>query len=137
MVNYLLPYMILILYASMAGVDPNLTVAAKSLGATVWQAFRRVFLPVTKGALVAGTLLVFVLALGFFLTPAVLGGAKNTTIAVFIQQRINLFDWGAAVRDGDPAARRHHHRLHHRGPRVGCRRADGSHPRQPEGCLTG
>jgi len=96
MVNYLLPYMILILYASMAGVDPNLTVAAKSLGATAWQAFRRVFFPVTKGALVAGTLLVFVLALGFFLTPAVLGGAKNTTIAVFIQQRINLFDWGAA-----------------------------------------
>ena len=96
MVNYLLPYMILILYASMAGVDPNLTVAAKSLGATAWQAFRRVFFPVTKGALVAGTLLVFVLALGFFLTPAVLGGPRNTTIAVFIQQRINLFDWGAA-----------------------------------------
>lgn len=96
MVHYLLPYLILILYGSMAGIDRTLVSAANSLGASAWQAFRKVFFPLTFPALVAGTLLVFVLGLGFFLTPAVLGGPGDKTVAVYIQQEVDILNWGVA-----------------------------------------
>jgi putative spermidine/putrescine transport system permease protein len=95
-VNYLLPYMIFILYASMSTVDGSLAVAARSLGASNAQIFRRIFFPLTKNALVSGTILTFVLALGFFLTPVILGGPQDTTVAAYIEEQIQLFQWGYA-----------------------------------------
>lgn len=95
-VNYLLPYMILILYASMATVDPSLATAARSLGASSGYIFRKIFFPLTKGALVSGALLIFVLALGFFLTPVLLGGPQDTTVAAYVEEQIELFQWGNA-----------------------------------------
>lgn len=100
MINYLLPYMILVLYAGMAGIDQSLVTAAKTLGASSAQAFRRVYFPLLRPALVGGILLVFVLSLGFFLTPAILGGAGDVTVAVYIQQQIDTFQWGVASASG-------------------------------------
>lgn len=96
MTNFLLPYMILILYSGMVAIERELLVAAYSLGASRWQAFSRVFLPLSLPALFAGALLVFILALGYFITPAVLGGAGDVTIAVYIEKRVQIFDWGAS-----------------------------------------
>src|SRR4029079_7676669 len=73
MVAYLLPYLILIFYGGMVGISDDLLQAARSLGARPWRAFLHVFAPLTKPVVLAGTLLVFILGLGFFLTPALLG----------------------------------------------------------------
>jgi putative spermidine/putrescine transport system permease protein len=96
MVNYLLPYMVLILYAGMAAVDPSLTLAAKTAGASGWQAFRRVFLPLIWPSIVGGTLLVLVIGLGFFLTPAILGGTGNITVSTYIATQVGNYQWGTA-----------------------------------------
>lgn len=100
MVAYLLPYMILILYSGMSGIDTNLITAAKTLGASSGQAFRRIYFPLVRPSLMAGVLLIFVLSLGFFLTPAVLGGPGDTTVAVYIQQQLETFQWGFASATG-------------------------------------
>lgn len=96
MVVYLLPYMILILYAGMSGIDLSLVTAAKTLGASPRQAFWRIYVPLVRPSFVTGTLLIFVLSLGFFLTPAVLGGPGDTTVSIYIQQQIGLYQWGVA-----------------------------------------
>lgn len=95
-VNYLLPYMILLLFAAMSGVDPNLTRAAKSLGCSQWQTFWRVYLPLIRGSVVGALVLTFIIASGFFLTPALLGGPGDVTIATFIAQQVQNYQWGAA-----------------------------------------
>jgi putative spermidine/putrescine transport system permease protein len=100
MVAYLLPYMILILYAGMVGIDTSLITAAKTLGASGPQAFRRVYFPLVRPSLVGGILLIFVLSLGFFLTPSILGGAQNTTIPIFIAEQVSVFQWGTASATG-------------------------------------
>lgn len=95
MSQILLPFMVLPLYGVMRSIDPELTRAAANLGASPFAAFRRVFLPLSLPGVLAGSLLVFVLALGFYITPALLGSAKDTMISQFIasavQQRL---DWG-------------------------------------------
>ncbi|GAB7003183.1 ABC transporter permease subunit [Nocardioides sp. AN3] len=96
MIVYLLPYMVLILHAGMSGVDHSLLTAARTLGASPRQAFLRVYLPMVRSSIVTGLLLIFVLSLGFFLTPAVLGGPRDTTVAIYIQQQIDLYQWGTA-----------------------------------------
>ncbi len=96
MTNYLLPYMIIILYSGMMRVDGTLLVAARSLGATSWEAFRLVFLPQIGAVMFSAATLVFVLSLGFFLTPAVLGGSDDLTVALYIQQQIGNYRWGVA-----------------------------------------
>lgn len=88
MVHVLLPFMILSLYATARGVDPVLLRAARSLGATEWQAFRRVFWPLVRPGVAAGVLLLFVVGLGFFITPALLGGGKVTTVAMLIEAHV-------------------------------------------------
>ena len=93
---YLLPYMVLILYARMSGLDGNLMQAARTMGASPWYAFRRVYLPMVRPALLSGGLLVFILSLSFFIVPSVLGGPKDQTISVYIQQQIDLYRWGVA-----------------------------------------
>lgn len=98
MVHVLLPYMILPLYGALRRVDPNLVQAAEGLGAPHWRVFWRIYLPLTLNGIAAGTILVFVLSLGFFITPALLGGGRVVMIAVLIQQQVGeLLDWNFAA----------------------------------------
>jgi putative spermidine/putrescine transport system permease protein len=97
MIHILLPFMILSLYAVMRGIDPALLRAAANLGASEWEAFRRVFLPLSLPGVAAGSLMLFVVGLGFFITPALLGGGKVTTVAMLIEAYIHeALDWGLA-----------------------------------------
>jgi ABC-type spermidine/putrescine transport system permease subunit I len=97
MTHVLLPYMVFPLYAVMRRLDPNLLTAAEGLGASGWQVFRHVYLPLTLPGVLAGMTLVFVLALGFFITPALLGGGKVHMMAVLIEQQVRMFlNWGFA-----------------------------------------
>jgi putative spermidine/putrescine transport system permease protein len=97
MVHVMIPYMVLVLYSTMVGIDRSLVDAANSLGASRLQSFRRVFLPLSMPGVYAGCLLVFILSLGFFITPAVLGGPGDLTIATFVQQQVAILQWGAAT----------------------------------------
>jgi putative spermidine/putrescine transport system permease protein len=95
MSQILLPFMVLPLYAVMRRIDPEYTRAAANLGAPPFSAFRRVFLPLSLPGIVAGTLLVFVLALGFYITPTILGSPRETMISRFIADEIQQrLDWG-------------------------------------------
>ena len=97
MIHVLLPYMILSLYGAMRGLDPGLLRAAAGLGATEWQAFRRIWWPLSRPGVAAGCLLLFVVALGFFITPALLGGGKVTTLAMLIEAHVTQAqDWPLA-----------------------------------------
>jgi ABC-type spermidine/putrescine transport system permease subunit I len=100
MVHVLLPYMIFPLYAVMRRVDPGLLSAAEGLGAPGWQIFRRVYLPLTLPGVLAGVTLVYILSIGFFITPALLGGGKVIMIAVLIESQVRQFlawDFAAAL----------------------------------------
>jgi putative spermidine/putrescine transport system permease protein len=88
-VNVLLPFFVLPLYAAMTRIDDRLIHAAQSLGAPKRLIFRRVFFPLTVPALAAGCILVFILTLGFYITPAVLGGGRVPMIANAIEMLIN------------------------------------------------
>jgi ABC-type spermidine/putrescine transport system permease subunit I len=96
MVHILLPFMILPLYSVLRGIDANLLRAAEGLGATPVGVFRQVLLPLALPGVAAGCLLVFILALGFFITPALVGGPRDLMIAVLIQQQVDLFNWPLA-----------------------------------------
>ena len=76
-IHVFLPYMILNVYVSLEGIDRNLEPAARTLGATPWQAFREVTLPLSLPGLAAGSLLVFVLTGGSYVTPLILGGPSD------------------------------------------------------------
>ncbi len=90
MTYVLLPYMILTLYSVMRHIDPTLMRAAQNLGAGGLEAFRRVFLPLTLPGMVSGSLLVFILGVGFFITPALMGGPGDALIATLINREIEL-----------------------------------------------
>jgi ABC-type spermidine/putrescine transport system permease subunit I len=95
MSHILLPFMVLPLYAVMRRIDPEFGRAAANLGATPATAFLRVFVPLSLPGVLAGCLLVFVLALGFYITPALLGGLKDQMISQLIVQQIEQrLDWG-------------------------------------------
>jgi len=97
MVHIMLPFLILPLYANMRAIDSHCIKAASSLGATPTRAFWTVFFPLSIPGLLAGLLIVFVLCLGFYVTPAVLGGGKVIMAAMKISSNIELyFSWGAA-----------------------------------------
>ena len=97
MVHIMLPFLVLPLYSSMRAIDRDLLKAAANLGATPAQRFRLVFLPLSLPGLFAGIILVFILCLGFYVTPAVLGGGKVTMVSNRIANDIELFfNWGAA-----------------------------------------
>jgi putative spermidine/putrescine transport system permease protein len=97
MVYILLPYMVLSLYSVMRGIDRGLLRAADSLGASRFKAFRRVFLPLSMPGIAAGCLLVFILALGFFITPALMGSQQDAMISMVIENQVETyFDWGFA-----------------------------------------
>lgn len=98
MVNVLLPFMLLPLYAAMLQIDPRLRPMAYTLGASSGQFFRRVFFPLTLPALAATFVLVFILSLGFYITPAILGGGKVPLVANMLDILINQFPrWNLAA----------------------------------------
>ena len=95
MSHILLPFMVLPIYAVMRRIDPEFGRAAANLGASPTAAFLRVFVPLSLPGVLAGCLLVFVLALGFYITPALLGGLKDQMISQMIVQQIQQrLDWG-------------------------------------------
>lgn len=95
MSQILLPFMVLPLFGVMRRIDLEYLNAAANLGASPWRAFVRVFLPLSLPGVAAGALLVFVLALGFYITPALLGGPKDTMISQLIVQQVQQrLDWG-------------------------------------------
>jgi len=97
MTYVLLPYMVLTVYSVMRGIEPGLVRAAHSLGASRWQAFRRVFLPLSFPGIAGGTLLVFILGLGFFITPALMGGPSDMMIAMLIEREVEFtLNWSFA-----------------------------------------
>jgi len=88
MVHVLLPYMVLPIYGAVRRLDPAIVAAAEGLGASSARIFWRIYLPLTLNGIFAGCIIVFVLALGFFITPALLGGGRVMMIAVLIEQEI-------------------------------------------------
>jgi ABC-type spermidine/putrescine transport system permease subunit I len=97
MVHIMLPFMILPLVASMRGIDRSLLRAADVLGAPPHRRFLEVFLPLSLPGVSAGVALVFMTSLGFFITPALLGGPRFTMAAVLIEQQANVqLDWPLA-----------------------------------------
>jgi putative spermidine/putrescine transport system permease protein/spermidine/putrescine transport system permease protein len=97
MVHIMLPFLIFPLYSAMKQIDTDLVRAARNLGASRTHAFWHVFVPLSTPGLFAGTLLTFVLCLGFYVTPQLLGGGNVTVISMKIQENIiNYGDWGAA-----------------------------------------
>lgn len=97
MTYILLPYVVLTLFSVMRGIDHSLLQAAASLGASRHRTFWRVFFPLSLPGVVGGGLLVFIFALGFFITPALMGGPRETMVAMVIEQQVEvLFNWGFA-----------------------------------------
>lgn len=97
LVHVLLPYMILSLYAVVSRIEPNLERAAVSLGASRWSAFAHVYFPLSLPGVVNGSLLTFIFCLGFYVTPALLGGPRDQMIGGIIAMQINeLLEWGVA-----------------------------------------
>jgi len=98
MVHVLLPFMVLPLYAVMKGISPSYLRAASSLGATPLTAFRRVYVPQTLPGVGAGCLMVFIQALGYYITPALVGGADDQMISYFIAfYASKTVNWGMAA----------------------------------------
>ncbi len=97
MAHIMLPFLILPLYNAMRKIDRDMMHAAANLGANPINAFWRVYFPLSLPGMVAGSLIVFVLCLGFYVTPAVLGGGRVIMVSNQITAILeNQFDWGAA-----------------------------------------
>lgn len=97
MVHVSLPYMVLPVYASMKALRPDYMKAALSLGATPLTAFRRVYLPLVMPGMAAGAILVFIMSLGYYITPALIGGASDQMISYFIAYyTTDSVNWGFA-----------------------------------------
>lgn len=95
MSHVLLPFMVLPMYAVMRRIDGDCVRAANNLGASPLQAFWRVFLPLSLPGVYAGSLLVFVVALGFYITPALLGSPDQVVLSEVIAQQVQLLlNWG-------------------------------------------
>jgi ABC-type spermidine/putrescine transport system permease subunit I len=98
MVHFMLPYMVLSIYAVMSGIPPVYMQAGANLGAPPLKRFVKIYLPLSMPGVGAGCLLVFILALAFYITPALLGGLKDTMIAQIIEQEMKeTFDWPFAA----------------------------------------
>ncbi len=97
MIHILLPFMILPLYSVMSGIDRDLLKAAANLGASPFRVFFHVFLPLSLPGVGGGCLLVFIISLGFYITPALLGGVSDVMISMFIETQVNhLLNWSFA-----------------------------------------
>lgn len=89
MVHVLLPYMVLPLYGAMIRIDRRLLLASDGLGASIFDTFRRVYFPLCLPGLAGGAIFVFLLSLGFFITPALLGGSNAITLSMLIASFVN------------------------------------------------
>ncbi len=95
MVHYMVPYAVLPLYSNMRGINRRLTDASRSLGAGPFTAFRTVFLPLSAPGIAASGVLVFIFSMGFFVTPAILGGGRVVMIAEYVSiQILQTVRWG-------------------------------------------
>lgn len=97
MTHILLPFMVLPLYSVMKTIPPSYARAARSLGATSWTTFRRIYLPQTLPGIGAGALLVFILAVGYYITPALVGGADGQLISNLIDFHMDKSNWSLAA----------------------------------------
>ena len=98
MTYVLLPYLVLTLYAAMKSIDPSLMRAARGMGASGLYIFRRIYLPLTLNGVFSGCLIVFILAIGFFITPALMGGPDDVMIAMLIEREVELtLNWPLAA----------------------------------------
>ncbi|POR45044.1 ABC transporter permease, partial [Bosea psychrotolerans] len=96
-VHILLPFMVLPLYSTMQKIPRELMLAGASLGGGPLHSFLRVFLPLSLPGVVAGLTLVFVLTLGFYITPELLGGGRTIMISMVVSRNVELYNqWGAA-----------------------------------------
>lgn len=95
MAQVLLPFVVLPMFSTMSQIDRRLLTAAESLGATRTRAFLSVYLPLSLTGVAAGALLCFVMALGFYITPAMLGSSQETFLSTLIQGQVQgLGQWG-------------------------------------------
>jgi ABC-type spermidine/putrescine transport system permease subunit I len=97
MIHILLPYMILPIASVLRQIDGALLRAAAGLGAPPWRVFLRITLPLSMPGIAAGTLLVFVLSLGFYITPALVGGPRDLMLSMLIAQQVDLLNWPYAA----------------------------------------
>ena len=95
--HILLPQMFLSMQSVMAEIDGNLTLAAEGMGAKPVTNFRTVFLPLSVPGIVSGCMMVFVLALGFYIAPALLGGSQDMMVSNLIQQNMDNMNWHIAA----------------------------------------
>jgi ABC-type spermidine/putrescine transport system permease subunit I len=97
MTQMMMPFMILSMFSVMNGIDRTLLRASTSLGANRFRTFMRVFLPLSMPGVGSGSLLVFIYSLGFFITPALLGGGKAVMMSMIIEEQVSsLLNWGFA-----------------------------------------
>lgn len=96
MLQILLPVQIVACYSSMTEIDRGLVHAARILGASPIYAFKRVFFPLSLHGLVTGTVIVFMLSMGFFVTPALVGGRKDIFLGNLIEYHVGQLNWGFA-----------------------------------------
>lgn len=95
MIHYMIPFAVLPLYSNMRTIDLRLVAAARGLGASPFAAFRRVFLPLSMPGIVGAGILIFIFSLGFYVTPAILGGGRVLMVAEYIGvQILNVLRWG-------------------------------------------
>lgn len=97
MIHILLPYMILPIAGVLRQIDPALLRAAAGLGAPPRRVVRQVVLPLSMPGVAAGMLLVFVLSLGFYITPALVGGPRDLMLSMLIAQQVDLLNWPYAA----------------------------------------
>lgn len=98
MVHYMLPFAVLTVYSSLRDLNPNMIRAARSLGASSGVTILRILLPLTRAGILNATLLVFILSLGFYVTPAILGGGKVVMVAEYISLMVTQsLDWKTAT----------------------------------------
>lgn len=97
MLQILLPVQIVASYSAMTEINMDLIRAARISGARPWQALRRVFLPLSMDGTVTGMVIVFMLSMGFFITPALIGGRKDLMLGNLIMQHVQQLNWGFAA----------------------------------------
>lgn len=98
MTYVLLPYMVLTLFAAMKPIDGNLLRAARGMGASGPMTFWRIYLPLSLHGVISGALIVFILSIGFFITPALMGGPSDVMVAMLIERSVEItLDWPAAA----------------------------------------
>jgi putative spermidine/putrescine transport system permease protein len=96
MVHVLLPFMVLPIYATLRGLDWRLVRAAESLGATPWGTLRQIVLPLSRPGVGAGVTLVFTLAIGFYITPVLVGASSDVMVSMLINDQVGQLAWPSA-----------------------------------------